>query len=112
VTSVVLNAERTEAAVVRDGRQTNDQELAAAVVEEGFGAKLVPTATVTLAVQNLACDGCPERAKAELVKVRGTKTADVRAAEGRAVVTYDTRIATTDALVRALVAAGFPARRS
>jgi copper chaperone CopZ len=79
------------------------------VKEAGFGATVVPTATLTLAVRNLSCDGCAERARATLMATKGAKNAKVEAAAGKAVETYDTRHATPATLIRALNTAGFPA---
>ncbi len=101
-----------ELQIVRDGRMKSDAELTAAVKGVGFGAKVVPTATVKLSVKGLDCSGCEGRAKATLEKASGTKKAAVSKAKKQAEITYDTRKTSTEKLVAALKKAGFEAKKS
>jgi copper chaperone CopZ len=106
---VTLAGANREAVVVRDGRYLRDQDLASAVTAIGYATTVIPTRTVELSVQNLGCGGCPDRARAAVRRLFGTKHVAVRRATAAATVTYDTRRLRTTQIVEALRTAGFPA---
>ena len=97
--------------MVRDGRMTNDRDLAAAVRRAGFKAFVVPTRTVKLTLRGLDCSGCEARAKSTLRKAAGTKSAAISKSKEQAEVTYDTRKTSTTKLLAALKKAGFAAQK-
>ena len=109
VRSATVNGAWDEAVVVREKGRASDAALLQAVIEEGFGARLLPVALADLAVERMECPGCPERVTGALQGVRGVKRVDVSLDKTHAKVVYDKRRADTTALVSALARAGFKA---
>ena len=64
-----------------------------------------------LKVTGMSCGGCVESVKKVLQRVAGDQSARVDLGSGTAMVRHDTSVA-TDALIRAVIAAGFGAEQS
>ena len=68
------------------------------------------TLTAMLAVDGMTCNGCVRSVTNAIARVPGVSKVDVSLADKRATVDYDPAAANPEALVAAVVDAGFSAR--
>ena len=66
--------------------------------------------TVTLAVENMYCDACPDIVKQSLAKLPGVEKVVVSFEQKTATVTYDDQKTALDALTSATTQAGYPSK--
>lgn len=64
--------------------------------------------TVTLSVPGMTCSACPITIKLALNKVDGVSQVDVSYPDREAVITFDDRLTSVDALTQATGEAGYP----
>ena len=100
-----------EATVVRRAGSGPDSALETSVRDAGYGAVLIPTATLKLSVKGLYCGGCEQRADRALRGVRGMRRVRVSRRSSSATVVYETKRSSPTQILTALRKAGFPARR-
>ena len=103
VASVAVNL-ATERADVHAAGTVDRAALVAAVEKAGYA---VPDATIDLAIEGMHCGSCVGRVEAALKAVPGVATASVNLATERATVSGH---ADSDALIAAIVGAGYSAR--
>ncbi len=109
VQDVKLNSDSSEATVTLKAT-SKDADLVAAVKKQGYGAWVIPTKTVQLAVTGLACGGCEKKADAAIRTVTGMRKVKVNKTSKRATITFEIKRATTTKIVKALKKAGFASR--
>ncbi len=125
VTKAAVNLATEQARVEFDPLQTGLQELVRAVEEEGYEAKarLVeveravssspvassPQRRINLDITGMHCASCVSNIEEALKAVPGVRSASVNLATEKAVVEVDGGQASTEALVRAVEAAGYGA---
>ena len=73
-----------------------------------FGEALAASRTVILDVQNMTCAVCPITVKKALEHVSGVERISIDYASKTATVQIDDTVATTDKLIEATKAAGYP----
>ncbi len=119
VAEAAVNLATEEARVVLARPDVAVAELVAAVERAGYRARPLQTetlagqeveATVELAIEGMTCASCVRRVERVLQRVPGVREATVNLAAERAVVRYDPRVASIDALLRAVDGAGYRAR--
>ncbi|MDA8107928.1 MAG: mercury resistance system periplasmic binding protein MerP [Betaproteobacteria bacterium] len=82
--------------------------IAAIALALALPAAAAQLATVTLSVKNMTCPVCPITVRKALQKVRGVVSAKVDLETKTAVVRYDPKLTTPQALIRATTDAGYP----
>ncbi len=119
VVEATVNLATEEARVVLARPDVAVEELAAAVERAGYRARPLETeaiagqegeATVELAIEGMTCASCVRRVERAVQRVSGVRDVSVNLVTERAAVRYDPRIASIDALLRAVDAAGYRAR--
>ncbi|MCX2726639.1 heavy metal translocating P-type ATPase [Thermomicrobium sp. 4228-Ro] len=94
------------------------EELAAAIERAGYQARPLGLetvaepeneATVELAIEGMTCASCVRRVERALTRVPGVAEASVNLATEQALVRYDPRVASLDALLHAVEEAGYRA---
>lgn len=111
VKDAVVAAGGLEATVVREAGSGSDADLTDAVKRAGYGAWVIPTQKVELAVTGLECSGCETKADAAIRRVKGTRRVRVSKKARRATVVYETKRASTTKIMQALKKAGFASRK-
>jgi len=104
VTSAQVNFASERASVAFDARQTNVQDLVAAVHGAGYE---VPRARTMIPIQGMSCASCVAKVEDALRGVEGVVDASVNLAREQASVEFIPGVATPDALRRAVRDAGY-----
>ncbi len=119
VVAADVNLATEEARVMLARPDIAVEELAAAIERAGYharplgiektGAESEGAATVELAIEGMTCASCVRRVERALSRVPGVTEASVNLATEQALVHYDPRKASLDALLRAVEEAGYRA---
>ncbi|WP_448575561.1 heavy metal translocating P-type ATPase [Thermomicrobium sp.] len=118
VAEASVNLATEEAAVTLSRPDVAVEELTAAIERAGYHARPLATvpasdaeaeATVELAIEGMTCASCVRRVERALSRVPGVVEASVNLASERALVRYDPRTTSLDALIGAVEAAGYHA---
>ncbi|MCC6521881.1 MAG: copper-translocating P-type ATPase [Polyangiaceae bacterium] len=109
VTGAEVNLATEKATVTFDPERAAPAELAAAVERAGFS---VPTESVRLHLTGMTCAACATRIEKVLRRQPGVAAASVNLASEQAAVAYTPGVSSLAALVAAVEAAGYGARRA
>ncbi len=80
-----------------------------AKVEQKAGAPTGQVATATFRVDGMHCSGCTEKVQAALAKVDGIVKVDVKLADKRVVVSFDSAKISAEKIAKLISDAGYPA---
>jgi len=119
VVAADVNLATEEARVMLARPDIAVEELAAAIERAGYharplgieqtGAEPESAATVELAIEGMTCASCVRRVERALTRIPGVAEANVNLATEQALVHYDPRKASLDALLQAVEEAGYRA---
>lgn len=111
VRQATVNFATQRASIVFDPNLTSRDAFSKAVVKAGYEvpvlAPVTTESTVEMSVLGMTCAACVRRIEKALRAVPGVKEAAVNLAVNRATVRFDTRVSSPQALVGAIVGAGY-----
>jgi copper chaperone CopZ len=108
VKNTAIASDGGEVTIVRKAGVGADADLASAVKEAGYGATVIPTATLQLTLSGLDCENCEAKADKALRALSGMRKVKVTKATNKAELVYETKTITPAKIEAALKKAGFP----
>ena len=104
--SSLLGLLSTSAALACEG---HDKAQAAETEAENRGPAPAHMTTAAFRVNGMHCEGCADKVKEALNKVKGVYKVDVKVADHRVVVSFDADKLTADKVAKAITDAGYAA---